>query len=546
MLQQLVRVACLAGLLLSSKAAAETLIPRPKLVVMIVIDQFRPDYLSRFSPYFGTGGFNLFLQRGATFNETRYRHGVTQTCPGHAVILTGSYADVNGIIANSWYDVSAGREVYCAADSTAKLLGATSEGRSPRNLIGSTVGDELKLATAGRSRVITISGKDRAAIMLGGHLADAAYWTEDTLFVSSTYYMKRLPGWVQRFNASGAVSRYAGKVWDRLLPASAYDVVGPDDVAAEDDIAGMGRTFPHRLGRGRAPTESFMTAFQTSPFENEVIADFALQAVAQESLGRDGDPDLLAIGFSANDLIGHAYGPDSHEVMDVTVRTDRLLERLFSSLDRQVGLDSVLIVLTADHGVAPLPELVRSLKPTVDAGRLDPAAIGEAAEAALRAEFGGPRRGAWIVYQGWPSLYLDAAGLKAKGVSIDQAERVAKEAVEKMKGVQQALTATELRQQRNLGVHSRAELSFYPARSGNIYYELRPNQLPERQRMGTTHGSPWAYDTHVPLLWFGPGIHPGMHHAPVSVSDLAPTVSALLGIHEPSGSEGRVLEEMLR
>jgi predicted AlkP superfamily pyrophosphatase or phosphodiesterase len=518
----------------------------PKLVVVIVIDQFRPDYLSRFRSYFGSGGFNLFLQRGASFPEARYRHGITQTCPGHAVILTGSYADVNGIIANSWYDASAGREEYCAADSTARLLGSTSEGRSPRNLIGSTIGDELKLATAGRSRVITISGKDRAAIMLGGHVADAAYWTEDTLFVSSTYYMKQLPPWVQRFNASKAVTAYAGKTWDRLLPPSAYQIVGPDDVAAEDDVAGMGRTFPHRLGKGRVPTETFMTAFQNSPFENEVIVDFALQAVAQEGLGRDRDPDLLAIGFSANDLIGHAFGPDSHEVMDVTIRTDRLLERLFSSLDQQVGLDSVLIVLTADHGVAPLPELVRRLKPGVDAGRLDPAIIGEAAEAALRAAFGEPKRGAWVVYQGWPSLYLDTAGLKAKGISIDQAEAVAKAAVQKVPGVQQGITASELRQQRNLGMHTSAELSFYPSRSGNIYYQLVPNLLPERQRAGTTHGSPWAYDTHVPLLWFGPGIHPGVYRTPASVSDLAPTLSALLGIPEPSGSRGRVLEEMLR
>jgi predicted AlkP superfamily pyrophosphatase or phosphodiesterase len=538
--------ACLAWLLVPTVAAAEAVLPRPKLVLVIVIDQFRPDYLPRFGSYFGRDGFNLFLQRGASFPEARYQHGVTQTCPGHAVVLSGSHANVNGIIANSWYDASAGREEYCAADSVAKLLGVTSEGRSPRNLIGSTVGDELKLATAGRSRIITVSGKDRAAIMLGGHLADAAYWTEDTLFVTSTYYMKQLPDWVRRFNASGAVSSYAGKSWERLLPPSAYTMVGPDDVAAEEDIAGMGRTFPHRLGQGRTPNERFVTAFQTSPFENEVIAEFAMQAVVQEGLGRDGDPDLLAIGFSANDLIGHAYGPDSHEVMDVTVRTDRLLERFFSFLGRQVGLENVLIVLTADHGVAPLPELVRQRKPGVEAGRLDPATIADSAEAALRARFGAPRAGAWIVYQGWPSLYLDAAGLKAKGVPVDEAERVAAEAVERVPGVQEALTATGLRQQRNNGVHSSAELSFYPTRSGNIYYQLRPNRLPGRQQVGTTHGSPWDYDTHVPILWFGQGIVPGGRHDDVSVADIAPTLAVLLGIGQPTGAEGRVLKEILR
>jgi predicted AlkP superfamily pyrophosphatase or phosphodiesterase len=545
----LARGTCLASLL-SGVVASAPPAPRPKLVVVIVIDQFRPDYLQRFRSHFGKGGFNLFFEQGANFDQARYRHGVTQTCPGHAVILTGSYADVNGIIANSWYDAAARREEYCAADTLVRLIGAGSEGRSPRNLIDSTVGDQLKLATAGRSRVITVSGKDRSAIMLGGHLADAAYWTDDTLVVSSTYYMKELPEWVRRFNASGAVSSYVGQSWERLLAPAAYGMVGPDDVAAEENIAGMGRTFPHRLGKRL--DKRFVNAFEASPFQNDVIVDFAMQAVVEEGLGLDQDPDLLAIGFSANDRIGHAYGPDSHEVMDVTVRTDRLLERFFSFLAKQVGLENVLVVLTSDHGVAPLPELVPQLYAGVTAGRIDPSVLAAAAEKALRARFGAARKPGWIVnpgwivYQGWPSLYFNIRGLQDRGVPVDQAERVAKAAVEKVAGVQQVLTATELERERKDAVHSSAELSFYPTRSGNIYYVLRPYWLPETQPVGTTHGSPWDYDTHVPILWFGQGIVPGTRHDDVSVADIAPTLAVLLGIGQPTGTEGRVLKEILR
>jgi hypothetical protein len=547
-------IACLGRLIagvgsvafLSPVVMAQARVPRPKLVVVIVIDQFREDYLSRFQSYFGKNGFNLFLQRGARFTNARYEHGVTSTCPGHAVVLTGSYADVNGIVANSWYDAAAGREEYCAADSTVRLLGSGGEGRSPRKLIGFTVGDELRLATAGRSRIVAVAGKDRSAIMLGGHLGSGVYWTKDTLFISSTYYVKELPAWVRRFNASGAVSSYAGKSWDRVLPPAAYAIVGADDAAAEEDVAGMGRTFPHHLGDLTSSIDRFVSAFEFSPFHNEVIVELAMRAVAEEGLGQDADPDLLAIGFTANDRVGHAYGPDSHEAMDVTVRTDRLLERLLGFLGKRVGLENTLIVLTADHGVAPLPEMVQRINSRASVGRVDPASLVAAAEAGLRAEFGAARASGWIVHHNPPMLYLNLPDLRAKGISVEEGERVAKAALQRVPGVQQALTATELRQQRNQAVRSAADLSFHPARSGNIYYELQPYWVLEAQKVGTTHGSPWTYDAQVPLLWFGSRVIPGTRHGAVSVSDIAPTLSVLLGIGVPPGSRGRVLQEILR
>ena len=526
-------------------------VPRPKLVVVIAIDQFRSDYLQRFQRYFKEGGFNLLLRRGASFTQAHYEHGVTQTCPGHAVILTGSHPNVNGIVANAWYSESRRKAEYCAADTLTQLIGADMEGRSPRNLLDSTVGDQLKRATSGRSRVITVAGKDRSAIMLGGHLGDAVYWTEDTLFVTSTYYMKELPAWVKQFNASGAVTRYRGATWDRLLPPSAYQIVGADDVAAEENAAGMGRTFPHRLSAGRSPPENFILAFQTSPFENEVIVDFAMEAVARERLGQDEDPDLLAIGFSANDLIGHSYGPDSHEVMDLVLRTDRLLKRFFDFLVRRVGLNNLVVVLTSDHGIPPLPELVRQRNPRARAARIDPSIVAAAAEKALRARLGAPRRPGWLIrpnwimYEQWPWLYLNLPGLEDKKISIEEAEQIAKEAVERVPGVEQAITSGELMRQRKDVLHSRAELSFHPSRSGNLYYVLAPYLLPETKPEGTNHGSPWDYDTHVPLLWFGPGIASGTHEGTVSVADIAPTLAALLGIEPPAGSQGRLLREMM-
>jgi predicted AlkP superfamily pyrophosphatase or phosphodiesterase len=541
--RHLLELAALLATFLPGVAAAQR--PRPKLIVVVVIDQFRPDYLTRFSRFFGTGGFNLFLRRGASFPLAKYEHANTFTCPGHAVVLTGSYADRNGIVSNRWYDQKTGREEYCAADSLASLLGVAGPGRSPRNLIDSTVGDGLKRATGGRSRVITISGKDRAAIMLGGHLANAAYWMRDTLVTTSTYYEQELPLWVQRFNASKVASSYLGKPWTRLLPAKAYATAGPDDVAAEQDIGGMGRTFPHRPG-GDSAGKNLIDAFETSPYHNEVLTRFAMETIINERLGEHMEPDLLGIGFSANDLIGHAFGPESHEVMDVTVRTDRLLQRFFSFLDRRLGLANIVIVLTADHGVAPLPELTREDNSEPKAARFDPSKVAAAVDVLLRAKYGAADSSGWVAHQEFPYVYLNLHALRQKQVPVAEAEAAAKSAVESVVGVEQATTATELEHQRSQGVRTSAGRSFYPGRSGNVIYQLLPYWIPETQPVGTTHGSPWDYDADVPLLWFGAGIVPGTYHDTATVADIAPTLSALLRMRPPSGSQGRVLQEMLR
>jgi predicted AlkP superfamily pyrophosphatase or phosphodiesterase len=530
----------LAAVLALAPAVAAQAVPRvrPRLVVAIAVDQLRADYMDRFRPYFGPGGFNLFLQRGASFAEARYEHATTSTCPGHAVILTGSYGMVNGIIANDWYDARTGRETYCADDSTVTLVGAAAPGRSPRNLFGATVGDVLKLGTGGRSRVVTVSAKDRSAIMLGGHLADAAYWMVDTLFVTSTYYRRDLPGWAREFNAAGSISSYFGTRWDHVLPAAAYAAMGPDDEPAETDAAGLGRTFPHPIADSKA--------FDRSPFPNDVVAEFAMRAVSAEGLGRDTVPDLLGISFSANDRVGHAYGPESHEVMDVTVRLDRTLQRLFGFLDRTVGLANVVMVLTADHGVGPMPEVLRRIHPGANAGRLNPAVFDAAVNRALAARYGPAPAPGWIAYHQSPMIYLNRAALAARHAPLEDAERVAQAAVQGVAGVHEVLTGTELTRQREAGIESGPVRSFHPARSGDIYYQLEPYWLADNGTTGADHGSGWRYDQEVPLLWYGRGIAPGVHQGPADVADIAPTLSALLGLVSPGGAQGRVLTETLR
>jgi predicted AlkP superfamily pyrophosphatase or phosphodiesterase len=537
-------VALLAAAVVSTTASAVAQSPspaagaRPRLVVAIAVDQLRADYMDRFRPFFGRSGFNLFLQRGARFASARYEHATTTTCPGHAVILTGSYGTVNGIIANNWYDAVAGKEVYCAADTTVRLIGVDLEGRSPRNLKNATVGDLLKIGTGGRSKVVTVSAKDRSAIMMGGHLADAAYWMADTLFVTSTYYRQEMPAWARKFNGAEKVSSYFGKKWERLLPSAAYDMVGPDDVAAEADEAGTGRTFPHPIGGA--------DAFDLSPFSNETVADFAMRAVAEEGLGRDTVPDLLGISFSANDRVGHAYGPDSHEVMDVTVRLDRTLARLFAFLDRTVGLGNVVMVLTADHGVAPLPEVFANLHPGASPRRFNPAVVNTAVEAALRARYGPAPAPGWIIYHDQPHLYLNPAAVRARRTTIEDAERVAQAAIMSVPGVHEALTSADLATGRARGLRSAEVLSFYPGRSGNIYYQMEPYILVDDEPTGTGHGTLWAYDQQVPLLFYGSRIVPGVRRTPAAVADIAPTLSALLGLTAPGGAQGRVLAEVLK
>lgn len=543
------------GLILAGAPGFGAPLP-PRLVVVISIDQFRADYLQRFRRHFGADGFNLLLEKGADFTDCHQRHSVTKTAPGHAVMLTGVHANLNGIIANDWLDRNSLARVSCVGDESVRIVGLPPSsrprlpgiddpymGRSPRNLLVPTVGDELKTARGGRPKVIGISNKDRAAILMSGKLADAAYFMENGRMVSSSYYLKELPAWVTAWNAAGKADACFGRVWDRVLPAADYAVQGPDDAPGEDGKTDqLGRTFPKTVNGGeQTPGPKFYDAFETSPFSNEVLEDFAEAAVANENLGaRPGITDLLCLSFSANDHIGHFYGPDSHEIMDNVVRMDHTLAGFFKFLDQRLGLQNCTIVLTADHGVAPMPETVHARNPSVPAGRIDMALVQRTVEAALNRAFGPlADQSLWSVRDdAWFLLY--PAALQEKKVSAAAAEAVMRDALLTLDFVQAAYTRTQLESGAvNDEFGPAARLSFNRARSGDVFFQPKPYFF--NKAAGSTHGTPYDYDTHVPLLWYGVGVKPGVRTERVGVDDLAPTLANLLGVPAPPQAAGRVL-----
>lgn len=530
--------------------------PKPALVVVITVDQFRGDYLQRFRPHFGPGGFNRLLEDGANFTDCRYKHAVTKTACGHAVVLTGVHANHHGIVNNAWTDRDTLKRVNCVADDSVRIIGqpdtrggvrlpgaGSTAGASPRRLLASTVGDELKLVRGSGSKVIGVSSKDRSAILLAGKLADAAYWMDKGTIVSSTHYMKELPAWVRAFNDEGRVDAYFGKTWDRLLPAAAYDALqGPDDMPGEEGTHGMGRTFPRTVNGGADKiTSAFYEAFEGAPFKNDVLVEFARAVVENENLGRRGVTDLLCLSFSVNDVVGHNYGPDSHEVMDITLRTDRMLADFLTFLDQRIGLKNCTIVFTADHGIPPLPERVNAAGGGgLSAGRIDNVRLLKTCEDALNGAFGPLADGRrWLlVDENW--LFFQHGVLKEKNLASAVAEKVVRDALKTLEFVEAAFTRTELDAGAITGPYSDAVLlSHYSARSGDVYYHMKPFWVD--RKTGTNHGTPYNYDVHVPLLWFGAGVTPGTFTRRVGVDDIAPTLAHLLGIVAPPLSQGQVL-----
>ncbi len=528
---------------------------KPALVVVISIDQFRRDYLDRFRQHFGPGGFNLFLQHGADFADAHHRHSITKTGPGHAVMLTGVHADVNGIIGNDWLDRNTFEPISCVGDTSVENLGLPPGmkhvpgtenpylGRSPKNLLVTTIGDDLKLDRGGRPKVIGISNKHRAAILMSGKSADAAYFMEFGRMTTSTYYMKALPAWVQEWNQAGKADACFGKVWERLLPAESYEIQGPDDAPGEDDTTGkLGRTFPKTITGGETkPDADFYDALENTPFYSELLLDFTKSAVEHENLGgRAGVTDLLCLSLSANDHCGHMYGPDSQEVMDLAIRTDRMLEQFFQFLDQRIGLAKCLIVLTADHGVSPMPEHIHALNPDVPAGRIEGGRLLAACEKALNEKFGPLADGTrWLVRDDM-MLRIFPSALAEKKISSLQAQAVVRDAALTVDFVATAYTRDQLERGEAPGEYGAAALlSFNRERSGDLFVQSRPYYF--IRKTGSNHGSPYNYDTHVPLLWYGVGVKPGVHPEKVGTDDLAPTLAHLLGLPAPPHSQGHVL-----
>ncbi len=543
----------------------DTQLKRPRLVLLIVVDQFRYDYLDRFGDLFAANGFRRLLRDGASWTQSNYDHMPTYTAPGHATMMTGAYPAETGIIGNEWLDRATGTRITSVSDSTTKLLGDNSNaaGASPRRLMASTVGDELRLATNDRAKVIGISVKDRSAILPAGRHANAAYWFSAGKFVSSTYYFNQLPSWVTAFNSTNPANKYFGAKWERLLSENEYvKRAGPDNASWEGSGPGDTNSFPHTITGGlTAPGTEFYNALDYSPFTNDLLVSFAEQAIANEQLGQDDDTDVLTVSFSANDYVGHRYGPYSQEAMDITLRVDRQIAALLDFVQDRVGLSNTLIAFTADHGVSPSPEHAAALG--LGGARIKTAdlfaTIGKAisarynphgkspdpsAEYLLKSNESGTMREVFIN----GNLYFNYDALRRDGVNVEELSQVVISAALTVPGVARAFSRTQLLRGETSTtdpIERRVLHGFYPARSGDVVLVAEPYKY-LGDTLPATHGSPYSYDTHVPTIIMGPGIIPGRYLEPATPADIAPTLAAVLRITPPTSAMGRVLIEAIR
>jgi hypothetical protein len=512
--------------------ASSAEVAKPKLVVAIIVDQFRYDYLTRFRSEY-RGGFDRMLTKGADFTNAFYAQVPTVTAVGHSIFMSGAMPALSGIVSNAWYDRDEGQIVTSVCDWNEKTVGGRAnetkgskctdaDPASPRRLLVSTLGDELRAVNTS-AKVVGISIKARAAIMPSGHLANGAFWFDDTSghFVSSTYYMQQLPEWAQKFNGKDLGKSYVKRKWEGF----------PDwDFTADPG------------------TEPY-SKLAASPWGNELIEQFAEAAIDGENLGKRSDnTDLLTVSFSSNDYVGHRVGPDAPEVKDMSIRTDKLLAKLFDHLQAKVGMENVIVVLSADHGVAAAPEYAAQTRMPGGYVAADPE---DAVQSALNREFG---QAAWLVPGGGgeTSLYFDRDAIAkvktsdGKPVQMDDVYRVARKALfdTPLLHVARVYTRPELERGAAGDFVAQAEMNgFFPRRSGDIMVVFEPGFVPGTS--GTTHFSPYSYDRHVPVLFLGPGIKAGDYNGTIMPNDIAPTLATILHVQTPSGSSGRVLTEML-
>lgn len=517
---------------------------RPKLVVGIVVDHMRWDYLYRYIDRYGTGGLRRLVETGYSCENTMIPYTPTVTACGHACVYTGSVPAVHGIVGNSWYDKASGRTVYCVEDPTVKTVGSSStEGvMSPANMVSNTIGDELKLATNFKSRVVGIAMKDRGSILPAGHAADAAYWYDGSVgkMISSTYYMKALPAWADSFNNQKLSNQYISKPWSTLYPLETYTMSGPDDVPYEGRFATETKSsFPHKLiGTEREPFD----ILASSPMGNTYTLEFAKKAIEGYRLGKDKFTDMICVSLSSTDYIAHQFGPNSVEAEDCYLRLDKDLAAFFTYLDQTVGKDQYLLFLTADHGGLNVPGYLQEHH--LQGGPFETAALSRSLDTALQAKFGIPKMITSIDnYQ----VYLNTKAIEQAGKQLS----VVKEFV-----IAQLLLNPSI----SLGIdlakigtpalieplQTLVTNGYNVKRSGDIQFVLKPGYLTGYMKTGTGHGGPYPYDRHIPLVWMGWKVPKGKKTSrPVYMSDIAPSIAAMLKIQMPNGATGTAIEELV-
>ena len=517
----------------------------PKLVVGIVVDQMRYDYITRFWSQFGDGGFKRLANDGFNCRNNHFNYIPTYTAPGHASVYTGTTPAIHGIIGNDWYDKESGKEVYCVEDGNYRSVGTTSGGgqRSPHRLETTTITDQLRLHTNMQGKVIAIALKDRAAVLPGGHIANAAYWFQggdEGNWISSSFYMSELPKWVKDFNTAKSVSKYK-KPWTTLKNINDYVESIADNNKYEGLFKGeIAPVFPHDLPSLWMDNGQY-GLLKSTPYGNSATMDFAMEALEAENLGQDDITDFLAISFSSTDYVGHQYGVDSKEVEDTYLRLDEDLERLLSTLDKKVGKDEYTLFLTADHAAVNVPQYLKDLK--VVAGYTDGDSINAKLNEFVKFTYGTDEL---IKNISNFQVFLDYKVMRNLDLDPQLVEETLAKELLGYPNIYQVYTGYQMWQNGyTQGIANLVQNGFNQKRSGDVIFVLAPATL-TGSKTGTSHGTPFSYDTHVPLLFYGQGIKKGSTVKKTVIPDIAATIAALLGIEFPSGTTGIPISEALQ
>jgi predicted AlkP superfamily pyrophosphatase or phosphodiesterase len=519
---------------------------KPKLIIGILVDQMRQEYFFKYQDRYTEGGFKRLMKDGYMMKNAHYNYIPTYTGPGHASVYTGATPSIHGIIGNDWYVRNLKRMIYCAEDTTVNAVGGSeSNGKiSPRNMLSTTISDELRFASNKRSKVVGIAIKDRGATLPAGHTGDA-YWYDDETgqFMTSTYYYDSLPPqWVQDFNAKGLPMKYLSGKWETLFPVETYVQSISDHNQFEGPFIGLDSTaFPYDLPALMENNDGF-GLIATTPFGNTLTLDMAYAAIEGEKLGKRGEIDLLAISFSSPDYIGHRFGPTSVELEDNYLRLDRDLEKFFNYLDKEYGKDEYLVFLTADHAVADIVDYMKSEK--VPAGNFNTRQVITQMRGFCIINYG---EGDWISNFANEQVYLNHALAKEKGIEIEKIQRELGEfLLKRYEGIKEVYTATDMKKMDYATGHKHLmQMGFNHKASGDLLLLLEPAWL-SRSSKGTTHGTGYTYDTHVPIVFMGWKIPHGQSSRYVSITDIAPTLSMLLNIRLPNGATGQPILEVLQ
>lgn len=519
----------------------------PKLVVGIVVDQMRYDYIYRYWNKYSDNGFKRLVNQGFFCRNANYNYVPTYTGPGHASIYTGSTPAVHGIIANDWYRKNEKDTMYCVADASAKTVGAVNASgkMSPANLITTTITDELRLVTNFKAQVFGISMKDRGAILPAGHAANAAYWFDGSTgnWVTSSYYMNELPKWVQGFNDKKLPTEYLSKPWETLQPIERYTESTADDTPYEQPFRNETKPlFPHNFAamRDSASPYGAFEMIRRSPLGNRLTTDFAKELILNERIGRDDVTDFLAISYSCTDYVGHQFGTYAIETEDTYLRLDKDLGNLFDFLDAYVGASNTLIFLTADHGASQNAAFLNDNK--LPGGTFPFNAVKDSLNKFLKAKYG---EGNWMECFDNNQVFLNHSLLEKNNMDIKEVANVVADFLLQFKDVAATLTAEQLNGNQYTDIpRSLVQRGFNMKRSGDVAVILNPNILDWELTKGTTHAAPWSYDTHVPLLWMGWKIKKGESSEPVYINDIAPTLSLFLNTAFPSGTTGKPIQNL--